>query len=224
MTNVSATPEKMAFRRGLRNAAEEALKGQGYKVERVQGAGKSSLRRITKGGVSKLVTIRTTQDRWVAFPRNKQDTAFTTLEEVDFVVAASVDDKENPRFAKIHLLPGDEMRERFERNYEARKRAGYSLPKGRGIWVALYEQDMNDPVNRVAAGAGLKHPPIATLPLVPVYGAADEAEGDEMDAEAEQVTAAPESDETPLTIGEAKRRLAKSLGVPVEAISITING
>src|SRR5882672_11168981 len=67
MTNVSSTPEKMATRRGLRSAAEEALRAKGYMVEHMTGAGKSSLRRITKGGASKVVTIRTTQDRWIAF-------------------------------------------------------------------------------------------------------------------------------------------------------------
>ena len=219
MTNVSATKEKLEIRHGLRAAGESALEGKGWKVERVPGAGKSSLRRITKGGVSKVVTIRTTQDKWIAFPRNKQDTAFTTLEEVDFVVAASVDDKDNPRFAQIHMLPGDEMRERFERNYEARKTAGYTLPKGRGIWVSLYEQDAKQPATRVGAGAGLKHPAIATLPIPRDGVVVDEADADELDVEE---TFTPNV-EPPLTIAEAKRRLAESLGVPVEAINITIN-
>jgi hypothetical protein len=220
MTNVSATPEKLAIRRGLRAAAEQALSEKGYKVERVFGEGKSSLRRITKGGVSKIVSIRTTQDRWIAFPRNKKDTGFVTLEEVDFVIAASVDDKHNPRIAQIHMLPGDEMRERFERAYQARKSTGYTLPKGRGVWVSLYEQEMNDPVNRVGAGAGIKHDAIAKLPLAPLTDPGDE--DDDLEADVE-VAIAPNI-EPPLTIAEAKRRLAQSLGVPVESISITING
>ena len=217
MTNVSATPEKLAIRRGLRAAAESALGAKNYKVERVVGAGKSSLRRITKGGVSKLVSIRTTQDKWIAFPRNKKDTGFGTLEDVDYVVAASVDDQHNPRFAKIHLIPGDEARERFERAYQARKRAGYKLLKGRGVWIALYEKEQQDPVNRVGAGAGLKHPPIAELPLEPLEGPDDDDES-EVEHEAHDSTAA----EPPLTIAEAKRRLAESLGVPEDSVKITI--
>jgi hypothetical protein len=218
MTNVSATPEKIAIRRGLRAAAEAVLKEQGNKVERVQGGGKSSLRRITKGGVSKLVSIRTTQDRWIAFPRNKQDTGFTTLEEVDLVVAASVDDQHNPRFAKIHLLPGDEMRQRFERAYEARKRAGYTLPSGRGVWVSLYEQEMRDPVNRVGAGAGRKYA-ATEVPLVPVDGASEDDDDVDADGETQEAAIA----EAPLTIAEAKRRLAASFGVSVDDIKITIS-
>lgn len=217
MTNVSGSPEKLAIRHGLRAAAEKALESKGWTVERVPGAGKSSLRRITKGGASKLVTIRTTQDQWIAFPRNKPDTAFTTLEEADLVVAASVDDKDNPRFARIHMLPGDEMRERFERNYKARTKVGYTLPKGRGIWLALYQQDMKAPVTRVAAGAGLKHPPIATLPLLLMEAT---GEGDGLGVEGEEVSAT--RSEAPLTIAEAKRRLAQSFGVPEDSVKITI--
>src|ERR1700733_8171890 len=125
MTNVSATPEKMAIRRGLRSAAEEVLTSQGYKIERLTGSGKSSLRRITKNGTSKIATIRTTQDTWIAFPRNRKNDGWATLEEVDLVVASSVNDRDEPRFARVHLIPGDEMRDRFDRSYAARKAAGY---------------------------------------------------------------------------------------------------
>jgi hypothetical protein len=217
MTNVSATPVKMAIRRALRRAAEETLKSKGYKIERITGAGKSSLRRITKDGVSKTVTVRTTQDLWIAFPRNGKNNGWATLEEVDFVVAASVDNREEPRFAQIHMLPGDEMRERFDRAYAARKAAGYSLPKGRGIWVSLYEEEASDPVNRVGAGAGLKYPPIK-LPLTPINAAFEDEEEDEVEVENESTI------DLPLTIAEAKRRLALSFGVKEDDVKITING
>ena len=218
MTNVSATPEKMAIRRGLRAAAEEVLRSQGYKIERLTGAGKSSLRKITRNGVSKVITIRTTQDTWIAFPRNRKNDGWATLEEADLVVASSVNDREEPRFAKVHVIPGDEMRDRFDRAYAARKAAGYSLPKGRGIWVSLYEQEAQDPVNRVGAGAGLEYQPIE-LPLV-LHGAAPDDDPDQDDdIEPRPAPAA----EPPLTIAEAKRRLALSLGVNIEDIKITIN-
>src|SRR4051794_17542694 len=110
---------------------------------------------------------------WIAFPRNKKNDGWATLEEADLVVASSVNDRDEPRFAKVHLIPGDEMRDRFDRSYAARKAAGYSLPKGRGIWVSLYEQEASDPVNRVGAGAGLKHKPVE-LPLVPGSGVHDD--------------------------------------------------
>jgi len=90
----------------LFGAAIAALESDGWKVEKVAGSGKSSVRRITKGKDSKVVSIRTTQDRSIAFPRIEGDKSWRTLDEVDAVVAASVDDKESPHFANIHLLPG----------------------------------------------------------------------------------------------------------------------
>ena len=121
----------------------EALEGQGYKVERIARIGKSSVRRITMNGVSKIVSIRTTQDTWIAFPRNKANKGWSTLEDVDFVVAASVDNPDDPRFAKIHLMPADDMRARFNwavQLCEAREGWTYAdaTDESRPVGVALF--------------------------------------------------------------------------------------
>jgi hypothetical protein len=232
MTNINTTPEKLPMRQFLRNAAINALEGDGWKVERVARSGKSSVRRITKGNVSKVVTIRTTQDKWIAFPRVKGDTAWRTLDEVDDVVAASVDDKENPRKAYVHLMDGDNIRDRFNRAYKARKDAGHSIPVGRGVWVSLYEKEQKLPVQLVGAGAGLEFKPIAEIPIdmntILNSGGADDEDDvrlDEVEAPVEREAAASTSvAEAPLTIAEAKRRLAATLGVDISAIKITIEG
>lgn len=209
MTNIWATPEKGQLRRRLFEVGVQALSGHGWRVERVQGAGKSSVRRISRDGESKLVSIRTTQDTWIAFPRDASDKKWVTLSDVDAVVAVSVDNRNEPRFAMAHFVDGDEMRARFDRAYRARKEAKHDIPVGRGMWVSLYLPEAKDPVNRVGAGAGLDHPPIARVPLI------------------EQAYSEPK--ETPvqgrgdrLTIAEAKQRLALTLGVRPEAIKITI--
>jgi hypothetical protein len=214
MTNVSETPEKVATRYELFRVAVQALEKQGWKVERIARSGKSSVRRITKGKITKTVSIRTTQDKWIAFPRNKKDDAWATLADVDYVVAASVDDRDNPRFAHVHMIEGDEMRARFDRAYAARKKAGHVVPNGRGVWVSLYEKESKDPVSHVGAGAGLDHPAIAIEPLTGETTAKDEGLGHPQDVELE--------DES-LTIPEAKRRLALSLGVNEADIKITIS-
>ncbi len=213
MANIFKAPEKAAMRAQLFQNAVEALEKQGWTVERIPREGKSSVRRITKDGVTKTVSIRTTQDKWIAFPRNNKNDGWATLRDVDYVVAASVDDHDSPRFAQIHMIEGDEMRARFDRAYAARKAAGFVLPKGRGIWVSLYEKESNDPVSHVGAGAGLAHPPIARVPLTGEKGAKAGKEMDPLDVEME---------EAPLTIAEAKRRLALSLGVNEADIKITI--
>lgn len=213
MTNVYGTPEKASMKAQLFAIGVKALEDAGYRVERVPRIGKSSVRRITKGGVSRLATIRTTQDTWIAFPRMEDDQSWRTLDDVDVVVAVSVDDRDAPKFAKVHLIEGDEMRARFNRAYQARKKAGHTIPIGRGVWVALYIPEAADPVTHVGAGIGLIVPPLATVPL------SGEAE-DAATAEPETITVV----EAPLSIAEAKRRLAMTFGVDPEKIRIVVEG
>ncbi|HZF81939.1 MAG TPA: hypothetical protein VE084_00500 [Burkholderiaceae bacterium] len=228
MTNVFGSPEKVGRRNRLFQIGVEALQRDGWTVERIQGAGKSSVRRIRKEGQSRIVSIRTTQDTYIAFPRNDKDTAWVTLAEVDAVVAVSVDDAADPRYALVHLVDGDEMRDRFDRAYAARLAAGHSIPVGRGVWVPLYIPDAAEPASHVGGGAGLAHPPIARVPLAPEdLEEADATQASEPpptppqpDAVAQPAPAAQE--EPPLTIAEAKRRLALSLGVDASSIKITI--
>jgi hypothetical protein len=214
MTNVYGSPEKVTMKSALFGAAIAALESDGWKVERVAGSGKSSVRRITKGKDSKVVSIRTTQDRSIAFPRIEGDKSWRTLDEVDAVVAASVDDKENPHFANIHLLPGDEMRDRFNRTYEARLKAGHTIPVGRGVWLSLYANESFSPVHHVGAGAGNKYPPFAKVPLDATKLISADSEIDEEEPKANE----------PLTIAEAKRRLGITFGVDPASIRIIVEG
>ena len=165
MTNVFSTPEKALLRTRLFQIGLETLTEQGWKVERVLRLGKPSVRSIRKANESKVVSIRTTQDTWIAFPRKDDDSGWVTLSDVDAVVAVSVDDRENPKYALVHMVTGDEMRERFDRAYKARKAAGHAVPTGRGVWVSLYFPDAEEPVSHVGAGAGLDNPAIARISL-----------------------------------------------------------
>ena len=211
MTDVSGTPQKVALRRQLFEIGIRVLEEKGWRVERVSGSGKSSVRRIVKGSERKVVSIRTSQDRWIAFPRNKTDQGWVTLSEVDAVVAVSVDDQEEPQFALVHVIEGDEMRDRFDRAYSARKEVGHTIPLGRGMWISLYEREAREPTNRVGAGAGLVYPPIARVPL-----------SDEIRPQANDEYILPPQREAPLTIIEAKRQLALTFGVDPENVKITI--
>jgi len=221
MTNVLQTRKKVRTRSLLFQIGTKALHEQGYKVERIQGIGKSSVRRITKGGKSLKVSIRTSQDTWIAFPRNREDTAWVTLSEVDAVVAVSVDSADDPKFAQVHMLDGDDMRQRFDRAYRARVAAGHQIPRGRGVWVSLYREEADEPVVNVGAGAGLANPPFARVPLQ--FESADiQLEADADDAIEPKRTVAERDEEQPLTIPEAKRRLARFLGVDPSSIKITV--
>jgi hypothetical protein len=225
MTNIEADPQKNPIRTRLFEIGKKALEKDGWRVSKVTGAkkgsGKGSVRLISRGSEIALVSIRTTQDRAIAFPRNPENNGWSTLEDVDYVCAVSVDNAEDPREAWAHFIPQKEMVERFDRAYLARTKAGRVIPNGRGVWLSLYQEENDQPVDRVGAGAGRPehYPPMFKAPLW--------AEGEAV--KAESVSSAPPSvdaeeldDEAPLTIAEAKRRLAKTFGVDPSCIKISI--
>lgn len=222
MTNVVGTPRKRATRSGLFAFAVQTLEQEGWSVSRIPKGGKASLRLITKGSERHKVSIRTSQDAWIAFPRKTGADGWVTLDDVDFVVAVSVNDRHNPTIARVHMIPGDEARSRFNRAYAARKAAQHILHDGRGIWLSLYDKDEAEPVTHVGAGMGLDYEPLASLDLTksglpvqnnPTVGADDEDQSEQVRGSATI---------TNLTIPEAKRQLAESLGVPESAIKISI--
>lgn len=224
MTDVSSTPEKVATRRGLFRLGERALEAEGWKISRVPLGGKSSLREITRGKEKKRVSIRTSQDTWIAFPRRTGGKGWVTLDEVDFVVAVSVNDRLSPTEARVHMIPGDEARDRFDRAYAARDAAGHTQPDGRGIWLSLYDRETSGgPIAHVGGGMGIDYKPLLVHDLMK-GSLAGEGERAAVTAEPTPTAApAPSMDaEGPLTIPEAKRRLALNLGVPETAIRITV--
>ena len=202
---------KRALRDRLSEIAIETLEKKGWKHEKA--GRKSSVWRITKDGKDQQVSIRTSQNTWIAFPRNKDDDGWETLSQVNWVLAVSVDDRDWPKFANVHMIPADELRERFDRAYAARNALAARNPDrkevalDRGMWLSLYHQESDDPVTHVGAGAGLKYPPIAQVPLEPTT---------------ETKTVSAGTDDSPLTIVEAKRRLAKYFGVDPACIKITV--
>ena len=216
MTNVGG-PEKTRTRRLLADACLQVLEREGWTISKVSGFGNARIRRLAKDGKSQLAAIRTTQDQWIAFPRTQDDTKWATLSEVDAVVVASVD-PDDPKTARVHMIDANELRRRFDRAYAARRTAGHSLPVGRGVWIALYENEASDPVTLVGAGAGIACAPIARVPLAAVGAPTSNTPA----AATTQPAAAGTTVDGTLTIAEAKARLARTLGVDPSNITITV--
>ena len=216
MTNVGGL-KKTRTRRFLVDACFQVLESKGWTISKVSGFGNARIRRLTKDGESKLAAIRTTQDQSIAFPRNQDDTKWATLSEVDAVVVASVD-PDDPKVARVHMINANELRRRFDRAYTARRAAGHSLPVGRGVWIALYENEAPDPVTLVGAGVGIASAPIAHVPLAAVGAPISSAPA----ATTTHPAAACTTDDGTLTIAEAKARLARTFGVDPSNITITV--
>lgn len=221
MTNIFGRPGKHGRKKRLFEIGIQTLEGAGYDVEKVPGIGKSSVRRVTREGRPQMLAIRTTQDRWLSFPRNEDDTGWGTLEDVDQVMVVSVDSAENPRFGLVHLFDQADITARFDRALKARRLSGRKDPTSHGMWISLYQEESEDP-SLVGAGAGLASPPIAQVPIDGRDGPGVVVLPPPAPLRPTSLPGGPVSEETPLTIPEAKRRLAITLGVDPSAIKISV--
>ena len=133
----------------------------------------------------------------------------------------------------MHWLPAEDMQKRFSASLKARLAAGRVQPDRRGVWIPLYyrEEDNRENVSFVGGGAGLDYPAIARVPM----NGGDGISPDSGDAPPVSGGSAPppsargnnsEGGEgrnpDSLSIAEAKRRLAVTLGVPESSIKIIV--
>ena len=201
----------------LVHAATRALKEAGYAPRRLPGRGRANVWKIEEGGQSKRVSVRTTRDRWFAFPPLNNGTKWKTLSDADIVVVAAVDEPHDPNSIEVYRFDANEVRRRFDAAYKARIQAGRSEPDNFGMWVALDADSRGLPAS-VGSGLASEHEPIAVYPLDQLIGAtkdqvSDQAGGDD----------APEPG--PDTIAEimmnARKRIAMLSGVNVEAVKLS---
>lgn len=222
MTNVYATPEKGLIRRGLVHFGLEALRAQGYSVRRSPGHGARQVYEATKDGETLLAAIRTSQDTWFAFPRLADDSGWLTLDDVDWVLVASVDTPHEPTQAHLHWMPAADVRQRFDAAYRARLAAGNVVPLGRGLWLSLYDRNAPSPVSHVGGGFGLDYPAIATQSMTDLLAAMPEF-GEALAPESIEAQTFDEETDTPaFDLLQAKRMIARALNVPIDAVRITI--
>src|SRR6478609_9458123 len=97
----------------LVDAAKNAAQAQGYNLSRVPGRGLSNIWTVEEGGKSQLASIRTTRDRWIAFPPLNGGKNWKTLDDVDLVIVAAVDAKDNPQKVEVYIFPAEDVRKRF---------------------------------------------------------------------------------------------------------------
>lgn len=198
----------------LVKAAKNALVGAGYEIERLPGRGRSNVWKIAKGGVEQLASIRTTQDRWFAFP--PLDDKWKTLDDVDIVVVSAVDDPEDPRNAQVYLFAADDVRDRFNAAYKARLEAGQKVRHNFGMWVCL-DEDTRGIAASVGSGIATKHDPIANCSLSQIE-VLDAPKPDDEEADEGSVTPATISS----VLANAKAQIAAMAGVGIDQIRLDL--
>ena len=201
----------------LVGAAKQAASQQGLSLRRIPGRGRSNVWDMTGDGKSQRVSIRTTRDRWIAFPPLNRGKKWKTLDDVDAVMVAAVDDRDDPRRIEVYLFDAGEVRKRFDANYAARIGAGLAVKDNFGMWVGLDTDKRGIPAS-VGSGLAAEHKPIAVFDIVELLENAGLDAGPNTETESD--TAGPETIGT--VIDWARHRIARLSGVPAESVKLDL--
>ncbi|RWO40430.1 MAG: hypothetical protein EOS11_19710 [Mesorhizobium sp.] len=212
----------------LVEAAKKGAESQGYALTRVPGRGLSNIWSITKNGKTQTASIRTTRDRWFAFPPLRGGTKWKTLDDVEVVIVATVDSKDDPENVEVYIFPADEVRARFNAAYAARIKSGQKTKDNFGMWVAL---DHDDRRTATSVGSGIveKYKQVAKYPITDLLKARPDHEvlDGRDDADEEETRGGIEVEQTRFsTIAEvmawARTAVAEIAGVRDEAVKLDL--
>ena len=194
--------------------------GAGFAPKRVPGRGRSNIWEVEENGRHKRVSIRTTKDRWFAFPPLNKGTKWKTLDDVAIVIVAAVDDRDDPRNVEVYRFDAEVVRKRFDASYAARIDAGQTVQDNFGMWLNLDVDDRGLPAS-VGAGLATVYPPIATFPLEKLIAeTAAEPAVVPADGEAVGTAATPAPQTIADVIDWARKRIATLAGARVEAVKL----
>lgn len=214
-----------AGRRLMVSAAIMALEQQGYTLKRQPGRGLSAVYDAVKGTDKKVLSIRTTRDRWFAFPSLKNGTAWKTLDGSDLVSVAAVDNVENPQAIEVYLFPADEVRERFNASRSARIASGHNVKDDWGMWVILDKGD-DSVISQVGHSLALDYPAIATYTIDELEGEASTVKAEAAAIVEEEIDVEQEAAAALKTVADvlafAQERIASLTGMPVESIKLEL--
>ena len=207
----------------LVSAAKRGLEAKGFTLTRMPGRGRSNVWEIERQGTTQRASIRTTKNRWFAFPPLKRGTKWKTLDDVAVVIEAAVDDREDPRNAQVYLFDAGEVRKRFDAAYFARTKAGQVVKDDFGMWVNLDEDKRRLPTS-VGAGLAVEHKPIAEFPIDALL--AEGAVDVRLEPEDADMSEAESSVSSARTIAEvmnwARRHIASLSGVRPDAVKLDL--
>ncbi|KZZ27741.1 hypothetical protein A3753_30575 [Sulfitobacter sp. HI0082] len=209
-------PEDLNASWALMNvAATRGLREMGYDISRIPGRGRSNMWHAEKAGVTMTVSVRTTRDRWIAFPPLEGGTRWKTLDDADAVLVATVDEKEDPSSIDVYLLNAEDVRKRFDAAYAARIEAGNQVADNFGMWVGLDHDDRGLPAS---VGSGL------TKDLEPFASYAISDLADKQDTRAHEDLESVSGDSVTIAelMREAKAAIATIAGVSQEAVRLEL--
>lgn len=203
------------------DAAKAGMAAQGYSLARVPGRGMSNVWNVTKDGETRVASIRTTRDRYIAFPPLEAGTKWKTLDDVELVAVATVDSKDAPEKVEVYLFPADEVRQRFNASYAARAKDGQSIKDNFGMWVGL---DRDDRGIAASVGTGIleHYKPIGVYAITDLFAEHPSADDEEPGQAADEIPALPTLSTIADVMAWARNRVAQLAGVRAEAVKLDL--
>lgn len=226
MTNRLKDMGETASWRLMVSAALEGAKAAGYSMKRQPGRGLSNTYEMTKDGKTQIASVRTTRDRFIAFPPLDGGKKWKTLDTADLVLVSAVNDPADPQNIDVYLFPADEVRKRFDASYAARIENGHTVRENFGMWVMIDKGD-DTIISQVGHSLAVDYPAIAHFSI-------DELEvGVEPETKQMAAEAAPEHEEEIAadtlalsTVADvltfAREKIAVLTGMPVDAIKLDL--
>lgn len=232
MTNRLKQMGETASWRLMVRAAIKGVKKAGYATKRQPGRGLSNTWMLTKDGVSKVASVRTTRDRYIAFPPLDGGKRWKTLDTVDLVLVSAVDDPTNPQNVDVYLLPAEDVRKRFDASYAARTENGHTVRNNFGMWIMLDQGD-DAVVGQVGHSLAVDYPAIARFSIdeledqiTPVIDRTVEEATAVSDIEANQGAERAQEALAFVTVGEvlsfARAEIARLSGMSSDAIRLDL--
>lgn len=227
MTNTFDGMSETVRWRLMVDAAKKGVVAQGYSLARVPGRGLSNIWNVTRNGTTAMASIRTTRDRWIAFPPLDGGAKWKTLDDVETVIVASVDFKDNPKNVEVYIFPAAEVRKRFNAAYAVRVKDGQTVKDNFGMWVGL-DRDERGIAASVGSGILDHYKPVSIYPIAELiaenpHSAADHAEPATEETEtAATAAAAPGLSTIAEVMAWARDRVAQLADVPAETVKLDL--
>lgn len=209
-------------------AALQGARRRGYALKKQPGRGLSNTYELTKDGKTQTASIRTTRDRWIAFPPLDDGKRWKTLDDVDLVLVAAVDNRLNPQNVEVYLFPADEVRKRFDASYAARIANDHRVRNNYGMWVLLDKGD-DAVISQVGHGLAEEYPRIANFSIDELEGVvAKDVRKMASEAALDPEEVVPVTDAGPAlnTVADvltfARQKIATLTGMPTETIKLDL--
>ena len=199
-------------------------KNHGWKMSRRPGRGLSNTWLMEKDGQTFTASIRTSQDRWLAFPPLNAGQKWKTLDDVQKVIVATVDNPQDPDLIEVYLFEQPEVRARFDKAYQARKAAGHLIKDNFGFWVNLDTDNRRDATYNTGAGLADIHQPISRLEIDtfashPANAATIAKIGDPNEADDSE---APDFKTVGGVMAWARSTISRLADVPIDAVKLDL--